>query len=145
VATAFDVAKYIVERLGPMPAMKLQKLVYYSQAWTLVWDDAPLFQNAIEAWTHGPVVRDLSEAYRAEFTVGPDDIRGDSSNLTFAEIESIDSVLEDYGRHSAQWLSDKTHTETPWQEARKGLGETERGNTVISLKSIAEYYAFLDD
>lgn len=34
-----NVAKYILSRLGPMSAMKLQKLVYYSQAWSLVWDE----------------------------------------------------------------------------------------------------------
>ena len=38
-----DVARYIVERGGPMTTMKLQKLAYYSQAWHLVWDGVPLF------------------------------------------------------------------------------------------------------
>ena len=42
-ATVFDVARYILEKYGPLSAMKLQKMVYYSQAWSLVWDDAPLF------------------------------------------------------------------------------------------------------
>ena len=34
----FDVAAYILEKIGSMTTMKLQKLVYYSQAWSLVWD-----------------------------------------------------------------------------------------------------------
>lgn len=41
-ATAFDVAQYILSKYGSMSAMKLQKLVFYSQAWSLVWDDAPM-------------------------------------------------------------------------------------------------------
>jgi uncharacterized phage-associated protein len=51
-----DVAAYILEQRGPMSAMKLQKLVYYSQAWSLVWEDRPLFREEIQAWASGPVV-----------------------------------------------------------------------------------------
>ncbi len=46
-ARAVDVATYILDREGEMSAMKLQKLVYYSQAWSLVWDDRPLFDDRI--------------------------------------------------------------------------------------------------
>lgn len=49
-ATVFDVAAYILEKKGEMTAWKLQKLVYYSQAWSLVWDQRPLFAERIEAW-----------------------------------------------------------------------------------------------
>ncbi|CUP62134.1 Uncharacterized phage-associated protein [Anaerostipes hadrus] len=44
-ANVFDAAKYILERLGEMSTMKLQKLCYYAQAWSLVWDDVPLFDG----------------------------------------------------------------------------------------------------
>lgn len=54
-ATALDIAKYILDRRGPMTAMKLQKLVYYARAWSLVWDEKPLFRSRIEAWANGPV------------------------------------------------------------------------------------------
>lgn len=68
-ASAHDVAAYILKRMGQMTAMKLQKLVYYSQAWSLVWDEAPLFNERIEAWANGPVVRELYEAHRGQFQV----------------------------------------------------------------------------
>jgi uncharacterized phage-associated protein len=61
-ASAHDVAAYILSRQGRMTAMKLQKLVYYSQAWSVVWDERPLFPEKIEAWANGPVVRDLPAA-----------------------------------------------------------------------------------
>ncbi len=51
-----DVARYILEKRGRMSAMKLQKLVYYSQGWHLVFDGEPLFAERIEAWANGPVV-----------------------------------------------------------------------------------------
>lgn len=51
----FDVAKYILEKSGSMSTMKLQKLCYYSQAWSLVWDDKSLFPEDFEAWANCPV------------------------------------------------------------------------------------------
>ena len=41
--TVHDSVAYILSKLGQMPAVKLHKLLYYSQAWSLVWDDRPLF------------------------------------------------------------------------------------------------------
>ena len=54
--TVFDVVRFILEQKGSTTAMKLQKLVYYCQAWSLVWDEQPLFKERIEAWVNGPVV-----------------------------------------------------------------------------------------
>ena len=68
-ATVHDVAAAILEREGPMTAMKLQKLVYYCQAWHLVWDEEPLFPERIEAWANGPVVHALYDKHRGSFTV----------------------------------------------------------------------------
>ena len=66
-ATVFDVAQYILGKLAadnalPVTTWKLQKLVYYSQAWSVVWDDAPLFNDRIEAWANGPVCPVLYES-----------------------------------------------------------------------------------
>ena len=44
-----DVAKFILKERGSMTVMKLHKLLYYAQAWTLVWDEKPLFCQKIEA------------------------------------------------------------------------------------------------
>ena len=54
-----DVAQYILEKQGDMTTIKLQKLVYYCQAWALVWTEAPLFEEKIEAWANGPVTPEL--------------------------------------------------------------------------------------
>lgn len=144
--TAFDVARYILNKRGSMSAMKLQKLVYYSQAWSLAWDDAPLFGNVIEAWANGPVVRDLYDAHRGKYQVEAalfDELP--KTELTPEQVETIDVVLEAYGNKSPQWLSDQTHAEAPWKQARQGLSDGERGNNEISLESMAEYYSSLRD
>ena len=60
-----------------------------------------------------------------------------------AERATLDAVLGYYGPRSAQWLSDLTHREEPWKEARRGLPEGERGNREISLESMMDYYSSL--
>ena len=139
-ATAHDVAAYILRKKGEMTAIKLEKLVYYSQAWSLVWDEEPLFQDRIEAWVNGPVVPTLYQRHRGMFKVA-DWPHGDSDVLTSAQRETIDAVLSFYGDKSSQWLSDLTHREAPWIQARKGLepGDPSRGK--ISHASLAEYYS----
>ena len=62
-ATVFDVAKYIAEKTGELTAMKLQKLVYYAEAWNLAWDGEPLFSENFEAWANGPVVPELYQRH----------------------------------------------------------------------------------
>ena len=57
--SVLDVAASILKHQGAMTTWKLQKLCYYSQAWSLVWDDEPLFTEKIEAWANGPVIPDL--------------------------------------------------------------------------------------
>lgn len=137
-----DVAAYILEKLGPMTAMKLQKLVYYSQAWSLVWDERPLFGERIEAWANGPVVPDLYQKHRRHFEIRSWPF-GKSQGLSAAERETIDAVLDGYGDKPSQWLSDLTHRELPWLEARHGLSPGERGNRVITHRAMAEYYGSL--
>jgi uncharacterized phage-associated protein len=141
-ATVHDVAAYILARKGTMTAMKLQKLVYYSQAWSLVWDSKPLFDSRIEAWVNGPVVRDLYDLHRREFEVSQWP-HGSATSLTQEQRETIDGVLSFYGDRSSQWLSDLTHMERPWCDARKGMLPGERGSVEITPAAMAEYYGGL--
>ena len=142
--TAIDVAAYILGKQGDMPAMKLQKLVYYSQAWSLVWDDKPLFQDRIEAWANGPVVRSLYRLLRGQYIVTTIP-GGHPESLDDTQREPIDAILGFYGTKSSHWLSDLTHMELPWKEARMkvGLTDGEHGKVVISEASMAEYYSSL--
>lgn len=138
----FDVAAYILERIGTMTTMKLQKLVYYSQAWSLVWDEEPLFEENIEAWANGPVVRELFDYHRGMYEILSMPI-GNPRLLNEVQQETVDAVLEYYGNKSAQWLIELTHMEDPWIQARKGLPPLERGNRVIPLDTMADYYSSL--
>lgn len=143
-ASVKDVAEFILKEYGSMPAMKLQKLVYYCQAWSLVWDDAPLFNETIEAWANGPVSRVLFEAHKGKFKV--DTIKGGNFKaLTPNQKDTIQKVLKFYADKSSQWLSDLTHMEAPWINARRegGLTDSERGSTVITHEEMHNYYSNL--
>lgn len=140
-ATVHDVANYILKNKGPISAMKLQKLVYYALAWSLVWDDQPLFDEPIQAWANGPVSPALYQRHKGMFLLTPKP--GVEPNLTDDQMDTINKVLEFYGHLSSQQLSDLSHSEQPWRDARRGLADGERGNHVISHRSMADYYESL--
>lgn len=138
-ASVFDVAQYILEKRGPMSAMKLQKLVYYSQAWHTVWTDNRLFSSKIEAWKDGPVCPDLWKEHAGEFRVTK--LRhGDPDKLSDREKKTVKQVLKFYGKHNAQWLSDLSHSEDPWLQARRGIRSGAASNNEITTASMHEYY-----
>src|SRR5690606_17143125 len=97
----------------------LQKLCYYCQAWALVWDEEPLFKERIEAWSNGPVIPELYKSHQGKYKISSLD-KGDPRKLSSSQRETVDAVLEFYGRFNSQQLSDLTHLETPWKEARQG-------------------------
>ncbi len=141
-ASVFDVAKYILEKQDPMTTMKLQKLVYYSQAWSVVWDEKPMFAEKIEAWASGPVVRELYDEHKGIFQISSLE-KGNTDNLKIEEKETIDAVLQAYLHKPAQWLSDLTHMEKPWNEAREGIPIGQNCENEITLASMSEYYSGL--
>ena len=100
-ATVHDVAAYILKKRGSMSAMKLEKLVYYSQAWHLVWEDKPLFRERIEAWANGPVVPELYKHHRGQFTVKTWS-HGDPAALATTEKNNINSSPRQVRRSRAR-------------------------------------------
>src|SRR5258708_40323860 len=59
---ALSVAKELVrlsfagDEKDPLTNLRLQKLLYYAQAWSLVLRESELFPEEIQAWRWGPVV-----------------------------------------------------------------------------------------
>lgn len=142
-ASVYDVATYILEKIGRTSTMKLQKLCYYSQAWALAWGDEPLFDEEFQAWANGPVCRELFFRTQGHYSVDAADERGNSDNLTAKQKDTIDKVITFYGDKDAQWLSRLTHMEDPWKIARSGMAEGELGDNIITKESMAIYYGGL--
>lgn len=141
-AKVHDVAAYIISKLRPVDAMKLQKLLYYSQAWSLVWDDRALFNAGIEAWANGPVIREVFKAYQGQYKISKPKY-GNPSALTSKEKQTIDAVLRFYGKKSGYFLSQLTHRERPWMDARIGIAPGDLGDREITLAAMRDYYGSL--
>lgn len=142
-ASVFDVAAYILNKQGPMTAMKLQKLCYYSQAWSLVWDERALFPNKIKAWANGPVIPALFHEHKGRYKVARANIEGDARHLDDDAKATIDAVLKFYGEMSSHELSYLTHMEAPWREARGDLGPEDKESPEIPRDQMAMYYESL--
>lgn len=136
------VARYIIEQMGPMTTMKLQKLVYYCQSWSLAWEEEPLFQEDFQAWANGPVCVELFREHRGMFKVGNDFLSEYKTDNVFNEdqLETIGIVIEDYGDDEPYELSELTHKERPWKETRGSLAPGENSNAVIPKDLMQEYY-----
>lgn len=119
--------------------LKLQKLVYYAEAWFLANFDRPLTTRNFEAWAHGPVVRDLYAKYRDHSW---DALPPEAGAQPTKEIqEFLAAVYDEYGQFSAKHLERMTHQEDPWKNARGGLPPEAASKTVIPKLEIRNFYA----
>ena len=139
-ATVHDVATYILSQIGAVSAMKLQKLVYYSQAWHLALVGPPLFDESIEAWAYGPVVYELYQKHRGQFVV-QSLAEGSADAITDGERELIDDVIRGYGHLDGSALSKLTHSESPWLDARGGAPDRAFSRSTIDHESMRAFYA----
>jgi len=140
--------------------LKLQKLLYYQQAWHMVFfgRENQLFDSAPQAWVNGPVYPVVyyqykdrvpgmcDHLYEKDFESSKDTILADISalaeklNLNAKEISLFDSIVNLYGSKTQNQLIFMTHSELPWSEKREGLLPFEKSTNVISLDTMWQYY-----
>lgn len=142
---AAQIAEYIIgfsQRHGdPISNLKLQKLLYYSQAWFLALFDTPLFNERIEAWVHGPVVPPVYGDFKAwSWTPIVTQFDPDGIQLPENVKAHVQEVLEVYGGMSAYQLEQLTHSEEPWLKARGNTPPDEPSTAVISHDDMKAYY-----
>jgi uncharacterized phage-associated protein len=118
--------------------LKLQKLVYYAQGFFTAIHGRPLFDERIEAWTHGPVVPELYQLYRDNgknpIPVPNGLILSDfRQTLEDSEIELIEEVYEVFGQYAAWQLRNMTHEEAPWMAH-------EAQSDIIPVQEMQEYF-----
>ncbi len=164
--TAEQVADYFLRLVDEdsgdgISNLKLQKLVYYAQAWHLAVTGEPLFLDDLEAWKHGPVVRSLYIKYKHfgwepiripsltpvvlnakpwEFMVIPRP-RTPVPDIDAGTRSILNEVWQTYGQFSAKRLEELTHTENPWIDARRGCGPGDASRSIISIDVMRNYYS----
>lgn len=147
--TANQIADFFLSKMSDdegnsITTLKLQKMVYYAQAWHYTLFKKPLFVDKVEAWVHGPVVRDLWESYRGvpygdTLKIDLQQFKVPSFNKNTYNL--LMEVIGIYGEHSGQYLEQLTHQETPWKDARKDIPAFASSNKEITLESMKAYYS----
>jgi len=125
--------------------LKLQKLLYYAQAWYLALEDRALFSEDFQAWAHGPVLPSQYHRFK-EFAWRP--LTVDVTQPTIANEavkQHLQAIIEEFGTETAVALERMTHREAPWIEARNGLPNGAASDARISPDSMKKYYRSLID
>ena len=137
--TCHDVADYFLAQQDEdsgdtISNLKLQKLVYYAQGFHLAIFDSPLFNEPIEAWTHGPVVPELYQRFKS-FGSGAITPVSDTALSQFDEEKTsfLDEVYSIFNQYSGWTLRNMTHEEAPWKEHEADAG-------IISTESMTLYF-----
>jgi uncharacterized phage-associated protein len=145
--SASSIAEFFLQKANlsgkPITNKKIQKLVYYAQAWSLVVNKKPLFKEKIEAWVHGPAIRSIYAKYK-EFGFNP--IKKEPDLALIKKISTTDKKLLEqvwklYGKYDSSYLEMLTHSEAPWQDARAGLEASENSEQEITQKSMKDFYS----
>lgn len=144
-----EVAQYFIDQCDTAAGdsithLKIQKLLYYVQAWGMVLAKKSFFSEKFQAWAHGPV---LPSVYHELKTHGFNNIAGEIIVNKAQFDEAINEILTEvwgtYGELSAKHLEQLTHQELPWQEARGNISPEARSENEINPETMTYYYSKL--
>lgn len=141
--TASKIADYLLclsaKHGDLLTPLKLQKLVYYADAWHLALRDNALIEEDFEAWVHGPVVRNLYYRFK-EYKWKPITENIELPKLPLSICKYLHDFYAFFGKFTAIELEQMTHQETPWIEARKGLSIDAECTNCISKETMKHFY-----
>lgn len=132
--------KYREEKEKGIDAKKLQKLLYYAQAWNLVLNNKELFKDDFEAWVHGPAIYKVWDKFKTEDLEELAFKIEDNFKFLPEEIKVLDTIWNVYGKFDGSYLETLTHEESPWLDARRGLKDADPSHSIISKEDMKSYY-----
>ncbi|PKA32489.1 hypothetical protein CWR41_22715 [Cedecea lapagei] len=161
--SAIAVANAFIEQakargIKDLTPMKLQKLVFYAHAWSLVMDDSPLVSDKIYAWPYGPVIESVYHEFKGygsqnitspgtEFVLDDDPNAIVQAKYVAPQIPKsdamamsvINAILDAYGKETAISLSNLTHRPgSAWASTQEHHGGGTIRNYVIPNDVIKE-------
>lgn len=147
-------AEYILSHLGDMSHLKLQKLIYMVEGYHLAYFGEELISEDFQAWTHGPVCRQVFDILKdksilyGDITYVPEENKESpcdilNRTLSSEQMELINEVLSMYKNESGISLEGITHKQSPWINARKGLPYYAKCENVISKDDMRQYFSTL--
>jgi uncharacterized phage-associated protein len=147
---AIDVARYLIHLAAPtededadcLTHLRLQKLLYYVQAWHLAGQDKPFFTGRIEAWAKGPVVRPVYSAFGNRGCIPFPVSEGiEPASLSAKDKAFVRSVWDEYKQYSPTALTALTHREAPWKDTYTAFaGPDGRCSAEITHDAMRAYF-----
>lgn len=151
-----DIADYVIlmcnENGVDISPLKLQKLLYYIQAWHMVYfNKAKIFDEMPQAWVNGPVYPSVYRRFKhipRYSSISIEDAKISSSlpdkahdlGLSKDQFEFLDSIFQFYGVMDHDRLVFLTHSELPWSEKREGLMPFDQSTAELSADTMYDYY-----
>lgn len=128
------------ERGDLLTPLKLQKLMFYADAWFMALYNGELTTERFQAWVHGPVA--LSQYHRfKENRWHPILDEVDMPEFDERSTNHLREILDVFGPETGPALEMMTHSETPWLDARGGIPDDEPCNAYISKETTKKFYA----
>ena len=123
--------------------LKLQKLLYYTQAWYITLYGEPLIEEDLEAWVHGPAIPECYREYK-KFAWHPINKKTISRpQLSPKVVEHLEEIANIYMIKDAYELELLSHSENPWIQARNGLPLDKASHNIVKLDDMKKYYSLL--
>lgn len=121
---ALDVSKFILKHESKcqrgVSNLRLQKLLYFVQAKSLMDNNMPCFGDDIEAWDFGPVVPNVYHHYKifGSSAIPCNDVSVSSELENDSRMKySICDALGQCSKYSTSQLVDITHMQSSWKNA----------------------------
>lgn len=132
-----NVAQYIFTKYKSMThknidELKLHKLLYLSQRESLAVVGEPMFLENFEGWKFGPVCREV----RNVFTKKKGLIIQEFQDISDENKYIVNNILSQYGGYESWKLSELSHNEISWSNARKNIPLNHNGNKILSISDI---------
>jgi uncharacterized phage-associated protein len=137
--SAHDLARELRRRLPDAGDVKLHKLLYYCQGWHLARHGEPMFVESVEAWSNGPVI---AEVWRIE---KHNEERPPSSQVPADALETVEFVIDRYGRFDGRDLIQITHSERPWLTVSSRADPGTWDDQTIERDLLQEYFVEIDE
>lgn len=144
--TAIEVADWFLRKVNrssgdSINQLKLQVLLYFSEAWSLAAFDRELFDEEIQGWEHGSVVYSVWDKLSMH---GWNDLAADALNSSADfDVETtalLGDVFQAYAEFPTAELEKMVHKDAPWKEARHGLPPWDLTKRPISKATMARVY-----
>lgn len=134
-----NIAEYVIwysekQDLG-ISNLKLQKILYFIQAYFLICSGKPCFCEKVEAWDFGPVIPDVYRIYKQYGGTDIPRIPEKEPCLAQSDKERINKVVDKFADYSAADLTEITQKQLPWMEVY-----APKKNNEISTVSMKQYF-----